>query len=100
MFLEVLDADTEQLVGHLVNITTQGLMITSEKPLEIDSDYRLKILFPSEIKGVHELISAGRSIWCEEDEETPSFFNTGFQLKDLSRQETKVLKKLMKKFCF
>jgi PilZ domain len=100
VFLEVSDADTGQLVGHLVNITTDGLMVTSEKPLEIDNDFHLKILFPQEIKGVQEFVTNGTSVWCEEDEETPSFFNTGFQLKDVARKDIKVIKKMIKKYCF
>ena len=43
-YLKVLDRDTEELLGFLVDITTKGFMVMSEKPIERDKVFHLKIL--------------------------------------------------------
>lgn len=98
--MKVIDNDTDQLLGYLVNLTTEGLMLTTEATVETEAQFHLKIVLPAEIKGIKEIILPSTSRWCEKDEESPDFFNVGFQVTDLSKSDAKIIKKLMKKYCF
>jgi len=98
--MKVINAETQEVIGYLVNITTDGLMLTSEAPLDTEAVFQLKVIFPAEIKGSKELTLSATSRWCDQDEEDSRFYNTGFQLVDLPKPDAKIIKQLMKKYCF
>ena len=100
VFMKVLDADSEEVLGYLVNITTDGLMLTREGKIEPENLFRLRVILPSEVKGTTELVLAATSRWCETDEDSPDFFNIGFQVTEPTKQDIKIIKQVMKKFCF
>ena len=43
-YLRVFDRDTSILIGHLVDITAEGIMLISEDPIETDNIFQLKML--------------------------------------------------------
>lgn len=100
VFMKVIDLENDRLMGHMVNITTDGLMLTGESAIEAGTAFQLKVKLPDEIKGSSELLVSAVSRWCEPDEDAPQFYNTGFRLGDLSRSDTKIIKQLMKRYCF
>ena len=76
-YLRVFDRNTDKIIGHLVDITTEGLMLISEGPLETDAIFELRMDLPSEIEGVRKMDCLAHSRWCRKDD-NPDFFNTGF----------------------
>ena len=98
--MKVVNDETDQLLGHTVNLTGEGFMLTGEDRIDPDVTFRLKMVLPAEIKGTTRLVLQAVSRWCEPDEDTPQFYNTGFRLKEPSKQDLKVIKRLMKKYCF
>ena len=42
-YLEAVDRDTDQPIGFLVDITTKGIMLMSETPIETGKIFHLKI---------------------------------------------------------
>ena len=49
-YLEVFDDATDRLIGHVVDITMKGIMLTSEEPIELNSTLRLRIELPAETR--------------------------------------------------
>jgi c-di-GMP-binding flagellar brake protein YcgR len=99
LYMNVFDTKTDQLFGHMVDITKKGLMLTSEQPIETDAQFDLRLELPTEIKGSKELSFSAQSIWSEKDSET-DFYNTGFQFSEVSSKDAKIIKQLIKKYCF
>jgi hypothetical protein len=76
-YLRVLDDKTGQPVGHLVDITKEGMMLTSEQPLENKKYYNFRLLLPTKILNKDEMTFFAKVIWCKKDV-NPDYYATGF----------------------
>ena len=99
LYLQVTDRDTGQLFGHLVDITNEGGMVTSEQPIETDTDFQLRMTLPAEIRGTKEVDFSATTLWSAKDSES-EFYNTGFKFRELSSQNVEITNELIAKYCF
>jgi hypothetical protein len=98
-YARVFDAASHQLLGHVVDITPQGLMLTSETALPTGTAFRLELELPDGFAEKRALILDARSRWCEADLD-PLFHNTGFELLDLAPGDAAVIQKIVATFGF
>jgi PilZ domain-containing protein len=98
-YLRVFEKNADQPIGHMVDISAEGMMLISEDPIKTGSVFELKMVLPVEIDGSREIIFSAESKWCREDE-NPDFYNTGFQLINFSAEHIKITEHLIHKFCF
>jgi hypothetical protein len=98
-YLRVFEKNADQPIGHMVDISTGGMMLISEKPIKTDHVFELRMVLPVEIEGSREITFSAESKWCSEDE-NPDFYNTGFQLISPSKEHVKITEHLIQKFCF
>ncbi len=98
-YLRVFDINTDQVIGHLVDITTEGFMIMSEEPLKIDTIYQLRIDLPEEILGSRQITFEAKSIRCEKDV-NPDFCNTGFLFENINPNYFLTISQLVDQFGF
>jgi len=82
-YLRIIDRDTDQLIGFLVDITTAGLMVMSEAPLEVGRVFRCKMLVQSELSDREQLCFEATSIWCRKAADA-DFYDTGMQLLSMA----------------
>lgn len=82
-YSRVFDRKTGVFLGYLGNMNEGGLMIISENPLDEDQLYLLRIDLPEDIYSQSVLNFEAKSVWCRLDVD-PNFYNTGFQLIDIS----------------
>jgi hypothetical protein len=98
-YLRVFDGMSSRVIGHIADISQQGLMLISDDPVPVNENYRLRLRLPAEIGETGEIIINGTSRWCKPDV-NPDFYVTGFQLYDLSDNLQKYLLKLVDEFSF
>lgn len=98
-YLKVFDRNTDELFGHLVDITSEGVMLISENPIEVDATFQLKMALPAEFLGGKQLEFRARSAWCRKDV-NPDFYAIGFQLLDVSKDYFAVVERLIEEFGF
>ncbi len=98
-YLSVFDRNTAERIGQLVNITTEGIMLTTEEPMESGLIFQMKMVLPEEIKGIEEVTFDARSMWCRKSV-NPDFYDIGFQLLDISTEHTKIVQNLIYSFSF
>ena len=48
MYLRVYDRDTNELLGHIVDINKEGMRLVNDKPLPVNQIYRLRVDVPKE----------------------------------------------------
>jgi len=96
-YLKVNDRQTDQSIGHCLNISDNGMMLISEEPIKTKSIFRLKMFLPEEIQGNRYFEFLAVSKWCQTDE-NPDFYTTGFQLQNVSEEGVQVIKRLIDKF--
>jgi hypothetical protein len=98
-YLRVFDLSNGQLVGHLVDITKEGIMLISEQPLTMDRIYHFRMVLPSEILNKSELTFTSQVVWCKKDI-NPDFYATGFKLSDILEEDIVVIESLNHRYGF
>jgi len=77
-YIKVYDEETGKMAGRLVDITTGGMMLVSEEPIEVGTISRFKMPLPEKIRDIGEISFKARSVWNGPDI-NDDFFDTGFQ---------------------
>jgi len=98
-YLRVFDRETNQLVGHLVDLNASGVMLISVTPIDADKVFRLRMSLPSRIGGKEEWVFDAKSRWCQKDI-NPDFYDTGFMLMNVAESDLEVIGNLIKGFGF
>ena len=97
-YLRIADTKTNQPVGDASNITIEGMMLISDRPIETNTIFRLRMVLPKEIQGSGYLEFSAESKWWEKAF-IPDSYNVGFRLKNVSKEVIRVIESLMEKFC-
>ncbi|MDZ7641909.1 MAG: PilZ domain-containing protein [Desulfurivibrio sp.] len=88
-YLKVYNDETGELLGHLVDITTEGLKLVAPQPLPLDRLFKLRLSLPEGHFQWQELRCRARSRWTGPDV-NPDYHTTGFLLEEMD-EETKDL---------
>ncbi len=98
-YLRVFDGMSRKILGHLVDISEQGIMLICENPVEANEDYRLRMRLPSQMRDREEIIFSATSRWCKSDV-NPDFYLVGFQIHDLAPAIKEIIVRLIKDFSY
>lgn len=98
-YLRIFDSDTGVNIGHLVDITTQGIMVISEESVPIGKDSSFIMHLPATITGREKIQFSARCLWCKKDI-NPDFFVSGYQINEISPQEVKIITALISAYGF
>jgi hypothetical protein len=98
-YLKVFEKVSDNLLGHLVDITEEGLMIVSENCLEENKLFKLRMVLPREIEGKEEIAFDARSMWCHKDV-NPSLFGVGFKFEYVDTLSRQIIFELIHEFGF
>lgn len=82
-YLRVFEPGTNNLFGHVVDISPNGMLITSDKPMSQNSQYTLEIEDASSLDDEMTVDVQVECRWCQGDEES-SLYDAGFRLIDPS----------------
>ena len=85
-YLHVLERSSGEHVGYLVDITTNGIMIMRENPVEPETLLELKILLSSEMSSKQYLNFDVKAIHCEKSINETTY-EIGCQLLHLSAED-------------
>lgn len=98
-YLRVFDLETDSLLGHLVDITTEGMKTVSEEPIAVDKEFRFRMEVPLESSEAEEVLLNAHSLWCSKDT-NPDFYATGFRLVYPERNVIKIIRALIDELSF
>lgn len=99
-YSQVFDLYEGTLLGYLGDLTTSGAMVIGENCLEIDHELTMQLVVPAlEGNTVRRLSIPARVAWCEPDV-SPQFYNIGFEFKDVSADQRKVLEAIIDAYEF
>lgn len=93
-YLRVFNQSDNQLLGNLVDISTRGIMIVSDRAIEPDQRFHLKMVLPETLEGSREVEFEAESRWCQNDA-NKDFFDTGFELIDPNNSFLEAVDKLI-----
>ena len=96
-YLRVFDGMSSRILGQLVNVSPRGVMLISDRPIQENQEYRLRMRLPHEIAGRSELTFEASCRWCTQDS-NPDFFIAGFYMQALPEDVEKDLQSLINDF--
>ena len=96
-YLRVFDRTSGELVGHLVDVTAQGMMLISEAPLPTEAELDLRMDLPPSLFESEAWEVSARSIWSRPDV-NPSFWDTGFKFLEFTRRDELVVSDLVRHY--
>ena len=82
-YLRVTDSNTGNLMGHLVDINTQGIMLMSEEQIEPGTVFSMSASWHNLDQKEESVQFKAESRWCKKDV-NPTFYLTGYKLMDVS----------------
>jgi hypothetical protein len=92
-FSRVFDRSTRQLIGYLVDLTTGGAMLISEKKLIPEEILHAKIDLPENFSQTNLSITA-KVVWSQADEKS-ELFKSGIQLLNANLEDIDLLTRLV-----
>ena len=96
-YLTVFDRNTDDLIGYLGDISSGGTMVLSEKPLEKNSTYQLKIELYSVLFNSEKIELDARCVRIEHDSNL-DFYNCGLEFLKIEHEHIEKLKETADKF--
>jgi hypothetical protein len=97
-YMRLTDVDTGELVGHLVDISTGGFKLDSQKTLPLEKVYRFHLDLTSEVATKPFMVFKARSKWCQTDPFDPFVFNVGFELVEITPGDLDIFKRIVEKY--
>ena len=77
-FIGIYDSVTDQLIGCLLDMTSEGLRLKCIKEMRTGQVYNFKMELPFQINGGIELSFEAEAVWCNKLEDSEGF-STGFK---------------------
>jgi hypothetical protein len=97
-YLTILDGNTLEVIGHLVDVTTIGLMVDSNKPLPTNMSFTLRLDLMENVAEKPYIEFVARCKWCRADSIQPYLFNAGFEIVEISDEDAEIVKRIAEKY--
>jgi hypothetical protein len=98
-YLRVFEQDTDRQLGSLVDITPEGIMLVSDKPVELGRTYSLRMELPTEVYNEGTMLFDAVCVWSKNDV-NPEFYDSGFKLVGVGPEQELCIKHLMRIYSF
>jgi hypothetical protein len=95
--LRVFNAKTGKLLGHMTDITPEGMMLIGEKAVKPKKELTLRMDLPRNVMESGHLTFEAVSKWCRKDS-SGDFYAMGFQIKSISPEGLAVVRTLIRDF--
>ena len=95
--LRVFDARTGRLLGHMTDITPEGMMLIGEKPVKPKKELSLRMDLPRNVMEDRQLTFSAVSKWCRRDS-SGDFYAMGFRIEAISPEGLAVVRTLIRDF--
>ena len=98
VYLRVLNDDTGEILGHMVEVSSTGLQLETVGTLPVDKDHFLRIELTPDLGTVPYIVFIARSRWCRIDHLQPNLYHVGFELKEILPEDRDVFQRILQKF--
>ena len=99
MYMRVLNDDTGEIIGHMVEVSKTGLRLETVGPLPIGKDYYLRIeLTPDLGATMPFLVFIAGTKWCRIDEIQPNLYQVGFEIVEMVPEDREIFLRIIQKY--
>jgi hypothetical protein len=97
LYIRVLDDDTQEQVGHMVEVSADGFKLETSTALPLDKDYYLRVELTPELADRPFIIFIARSRWCKTGI-LPNLYHCGFQIIEIMPDDKEVFQNIVRKY--
>jgi len=98
-YSRVFDEGTQQMAGRLVDLTTEGMMVISEKPIDSETTYTFRLFLPKSIEGKKTLTIEAKGKWSKQAV-NPDLYDNGFKLLNVTADNERTIRQLIQTSSF
>ncbi|RLJ20175.1 PilZ domain-containing protein [bacterium endosymbiont of Escarpia laminata] len=98
-YLRVWDTDYEQLLGHVVDISSEGLMLLSDQPIPKDKEFSMEIRLP-DLNGSPQKIDFRAACHWSNNDINRAFYDSGFSFLNSAPEAIESVRQLIKEYGF
>ena len=97
-YMRVLNDDTEEILGHMVEVSLIGLRLETVGPLPLEKDFYMRLELTPDLGNVPYIVFLARSKWCKIDDIQPNLFRVGFELLEILPEDREVFQRILRKY--
>ncbi len=97
-YMRILNDDTQEILGHMVEVSSIGLRLETVGPLPINKDYYMRLELTPDLGNLPYIVFIARSKWCKIDNIQPNLFHVGFELIEIMPEDKEIFLRVMAKF--
>ncbi len=97
-YMQLINHDTQELVGHLTDISSGGFKLDSLSPIPPNHDFRFRMDLTHEVALKPSMVFVARSKWCKTDPLDPFCFNVGFQLLNIAPEDVEIFNRMIERY--
>jgi hypothetical protein len=99
-YLRVYNAQTGRLIGHLVDISSGGVMVMSQHRRRLGCAIQLRMILPGPANTTRQQVEFDAvTRWCKKDI-NPDFWDTGYETADLTKKQVAEIENLIEDYGF
>ena len=95
-YLKICYRETDIELGRVVDITTEGMRLCGEEPIQTDRTLTFRLAFPITSRKKSEIVFDADVIWCRKAKNY-GLYDTGIKLKNLSPEKVEIIEDFMEK---
>lgn len=92
------DETTQQLAGHLADISPRGFKLDCSQPLPLEKDFRLRMDLTSDVSDRPYIVFTARSKWGQPDATDPFVHNVGFEIGQISPADEQIFQNIVERY--
>ena len=96
-FTRVFNLASGDLLGHLADLTPDGLMLISDQPIYTDVEFHIQVDLSDSPFEEGSLEFKARSVWCVPDLD-PKQWNTGFMITEITDANKSIVEKVIQEY--
>lgn len=93
-FIRVVDNQSGELAGFLVDLSIDGVLLGSDSPLDMSGTSKFKLEFPEDLPVNEEVTFDAQGIWGNQGENS-IFYETGFRIINMPGEVRHRVEKLI-----
>jgi hypothetical protein len=97
-YLRVLNDDTQEIVGHMVEVSSAGFRLETLAPFVPNQDHYLRLELTPDLGDVPYIVFIARSKWCKMDDIQPNLYQVGFEVVEVMPEDKVVFERVLKNY--
>lgn len=93
IYLNVLDTDSSELLGNIIDINVCGFLLLTQHPLESGAAYNITIELPTDVTSQSQSIFSAVVRRCNKSV-NPSFYEVGFEITEITPDNRAIIEEL------